>query len=196
MENKKEDTVTINIKDCLDSFYKIAMILCLAFLGHNVQQLTAVIEGKELSQPTNQTQIAENNTQSQEEADLYTDAVLYSDYGNSHRLDASALSMSDLFELEEEEYFVFFYMDSCTYCHQAMPALLEYIERGMTDSVPLYFIEISGEEKYWSIDGEETPVTPQDFVIVGTPTLLHVNQGAYEAVVGPSSIATMLGVAN
>lgn len=197
-QNKKDEYITIKPSELSNQIIKASLVAVVLFGSIQLNGIKNELTNLKLATPSvqanNENENPGANSENTDEFAQYTEAVLSSDYARDHTLDTTTLSVTDAFALSDKEYFIFFYMDSCSYCHATMPTLLEYIESGMTENADLYFAEISGSDQFWSKDGTETAVTPETFSVLGTPTVLHVKDGQYNAVVGPEAIAQMLGL--
>lgn len=136
---------------------------------------------------------------SQQNESQPTSTLFELDYAKEHDImpeDAKAT-----FNLQDKEYFVFFYQTGCGYCVQTEPYIEEYIKAGKTESADIFMVNLAyleSEEqaaKFWDLDGsytfEENP-TADSFKVTGTPTMLHIKDGKADAGIGPDTIASML----
>ena len=114
-----------------------------------------------------------------------------SDYGIDEKWQ---ISLSNFFMLEEEQYLVFIYSETCGHCHQIMGDVLEFSYQNI---IPLYYLNISIQENKipLSLDIDSTIglTAIDDLVIAGTPSLIEVQNHAILAnVAGADNCLTFL----
>lgn len=119
-------------------------------------------------------------------------SFLKSDYVKKHAVSAEQVaSKATIFQLQEDPYYIFFYKDECPYCEDTFPSIEKYVESIMEGIPEMYFINMSMEEaQYLWSDSDTFNATPEveDFEVVGTPTLLKIENGAGEAFIGQEEI--------
>lgn len=124
-------------------------------------------------------------------------AFLNSDFVINNKLDKST-SIYDTLHLSDSEYYVLFYMESCSHCIEVESVMDTYANRD--DKLPLYFYDAANIDETTAIqfnaEGEDIKytMTEENFSIIGTPTLIKVSNGTATAYVGPEAIISELNL--
>ncbi len=88
------------------------------------------------------------------------------------------IDWSDLFKQKETNYFVFFYSQTCSYCHEIMGDVQSFIQ---DEIVKMYLLDIKASSEKVPIgnDTENTIGTGNidDLFIKGTPSIVEINEG-------------------
>lgn len=104
----------------------------------------------------------------------------------------------DLWNLEDNEYFVYFGREDCSYCKEAEKNyVIPFIQNKYTDNVDIYFYTMSDGDFLYATDeqyanGFVLNPTPESFYILGTPTLLHIKDGIATTYIGLNEIPKAL----
>ena len=80
----------------------------------------------------------------------------------------------DVFSINKEEYYVYFYSRTCSHCNELKPFIIEV---GLSRD-DIYFVEASSDVKYAKDSQSIIGVTSiEDLGILGYPTLLKIIKG-------------------
>ncbi len=85
-------------------------------------------------------------------------------------LDKTALTMQQLFELEED-CLVYFYSDDCSSCLSSNEYMLSFIESGFDSNLKIYFVDVSINGSLLA-DHEILTLTAEEFGVYYTPCAL------------------------
>lgn len=115
---------------------------------------------------------------------------LETEYVKSNTLEPN-ITKENLFKLNEKTYYVMFYMDNCQYCIDVENKMQSYLDRD--DAAPVYFYNAGNISENTDIqwDTSDEPnysPTVENFSLIGTPTLLKVENGKAKAFVGTDEI--------
>lgn len=165
-----------------------SFVLSLSAIGFsikNMKDINNIIKETNISNKDNESKIGK----------LYD-----SEYFKDKQIDVASLNaLSDIFTLGDD-YFVYFYKDGCTYCEDTSPAIMKYlreVKEGMPD---INFFDMGSEKasQYWD-DGsmeKNDDITPNNFKVIGTPTLLHIKDNTIKMYVGQVEIEDALARGN
>lgn len=118
-------------------------------------------------------------------------------YYNENKLE-TVESGAEFWNLQEDEYFVYFHREDCSYCKTTEKNdLMPFIRNGHTQNIKIYFYEMSDTDMLYANESQynagviKNP-TPDNFYIMGTPTLLHIKDGVATTYVGTNEIPLAL----
>lgn len=92
----------------------------------------------------------------------------------------------------EGNYLVFFYSETCSYCHEMMENIIDFAKAGY---LPTYFLDTTQNNVAFNKIGELPMgnVAVEEFFIIGTPTLIEIDDGGITAhIVGLDDCLTYL----
>lgn len=103
--------------------------------------------------------------------------------------DVTDLTTAQLFQLDN--CLIYFYSPNCSACQESDEYLSAFIYYGLTEQVPIYFVDVSKRE---DLIGETEPTLLDDehFKVVYTPTLLQFKNKQIFYYVGPDEIFKVL----
>lgn len=100
-----------------------------------------------------------------------------------------SLSYLDVFNVEEENYYIYYYQETCGHCLMIKDDIIEYAIK--TKSPPVFFVHIEKDEGFLSHEIEDTLYTsnPLKAFMMVTPQLSLVEHGVItKTVIGASDI--------
>ena len=105
-----------------------------------------------------------------------------------------AINLSDCLAQKEEKYLVFFHSETCAHCKEIIEDVISFAESNI---IKVYFLDVSkSENKITRCSREEIEIgidTVDDLKIVGTPTIVEVENGVTTAnVAGKESCLSFL----
>lgn len=75
----------------------------------------------------------------------------------------------------EDEYFLYFYYDDCSYCQQFRSSLKTYLAN---PKIPVYFVDtVSNDIDLVYAEKETKGTSSSNWFIDGTPTIMHIKNG-------------------
>ena len=89
------------------------------------------------------------------------------------------LTWESIFSLDGN-YLVFFYSETCSYCHEMMENIISFAESGI---IPTFFLDTNQNDVSFNKIGEPpTGYVPiEEFFIIGTPSLIEIEEGIITA---------------
>lgn len=114
---------------------------------------------------------------------------LNTDYVKNNTLDKN-ITIEELFELSDEEYYVFFYMEDCNHCIEAESKMKKFIDREYKSE--MYFYDANNIDENTEIqfdEGEsEKKMDVETFKFIGTPTMYKFKNGKATPYIGADAI--------
>ncbi len=105
-------------------------------------------------------------------------------------LDKTALTMEQLFELEED-CLVYFYSDDCSSCLSSNEYMLSFIEAGFDSNLKIYFVDVSINTSLLA-DHEILTLSAEEFGVYYTPCALLFDNGEVTYYRGTEQIYRLL----
>ncbi len=105
-------------------------------------------------------------------------------------LDKTALTMEQLFELEED-CLVYFYSDDCSSCLSSNEYMLSFIEAGFDSNLKIYFVDVSINTSLLA-DHEILTLSAEEFGVYYTPCALLFGNGEVTYYRGTEQIYRLL----
>lgn len=102
----------------------------------------------------------------------------------------TSIKWEDVFNQEEDDYFVYFYSTTCSHCASIKQEILTYY---LLDKVTMYFVCVDKEGKYGKVSDLTGICKIDDFYIFGTPSYVEIkNYKVYKYYAGASAIREII----
>lgn len=135
-------------------------------------------------------------------AEINEDSTAFrgSDYFNNNKLEDN-LNRSKVFNMQDDTYYVLFYMVTCSHCNELESDMFDNINTVLKKTIYYYDADVMGDDSgfVWASDSSDKEVytlKKNKFELEGTPTLVKVtpNSDKVKVFVGTDAIEEELGI--